>query len=77
MIKGYVQLKRINKKKILAADPRDVKGNFPISIDPAGDKYAIFGKKVQHPGTSAHPFMYPGWMKAQKDLIKGLRGVFK
>ena len=68
---------RVKNKKVLAADPRRVSGNFPISIDPAGDKYAIMGKKVRHPGTEPNPFMFPGWRKAQKDLLKGLREVFK
>jgi len=37
----------------------------------------IFGKKVQHPGTIGQPFMLPAWNKARKDLIKGLRRVFR
>lgn len=60
------------------------KGTKPHVIRPIKKKVLanpetgeIFGKKVDHPGTRAQPFMFPAWKKAQKDFLKGLRRVFK
>ncbi len=60
------------------------KGTKPHVIRPVKKKVLanpetgeIFGKKVNHPGTTAQPFLYPAWKKAQKDFLKGLRRVFK
>lgn len=54
---------RVRNKKVLAAHK--------------GGGWNFFGKEVDHPGTRAQPFLYPAWHKAQKDLLKGLRRVFK
>jgi HK97 gp10 family phage protein len=68
---------RIKNKKVLATDPRKVSGNYPISKDPAGDKYAILGKEVNHPGTEPRPFMTPAFHYARKKLVEALKEVFK
>ncbi|MFO8022486.1 MAG: HK97 gp10 family phage protein [Perlabentimonas sp.] len=54
---------RVKNKKVLASN--------------AKGKWNFYGKEVDHPGTQGQPFLFPAWNKAQKDLLKGLRKVFK
>ncbi len=64
---------RVKSKKVLAGPKRKAPpgwGNI------SGD-YAIYGKKIQHPGTKPRPFMYPAWKSACLHLEKLIRKVFK
>jgi len=47
----------IRNKKVLAGPKRGAPAGWPLI---SGD-YAIYGKKVVHPGTKPKPFMYPAW----------------
>jgi hypothetical protein len=40
------------------------------------DPWAV-AMSIKKKGTPAQPFLFPAWHKAQKDLLKGLRRVFK
>lgn len=61
---------RIRSKKVLAGPARGASPGTPISGD-----YAIYGKEVQHPGTSPKPFMYPAWSFAKDRLYKLIRAA--
>lgn len=64
---------RIRNKKVLAGPKRKA----PSGWGNISGEYAVYGKKVQHPGTEAQPFMLPAWKFAKKKLYEGLRKVFK
>ena len=47
-------------KKVLAGHRRYA----PVGWKMFSGDYAIYGKKVWHPGTRPQPFMFPAWKKA-------------
>ena len=51
----------VRNKKVLAGHKRYAPAGWPFI---SGD-YALYGKRVKHPGTEAHPFMRPAWEKAK------------
>jgi len=63
---------RIKNKKILAGPKR----NAPSGWGNISGDYAIYGTKVQHPGTRPHPFMFPAWKSACLFLEKLIRKAF-
>ena len=52
---------RIKNKPVLAGPKRGAPAGWKISPKSASMDYATYGKKVQHPGTNPHPFMFPAW----------------
>lgn len=60
---------RIKSKKVLAGPKRKA----PSGWNNISGDYAIYGKKVQHPGTKPHPFMFPAWKSAYLYLEKLIR----
>jgi len=60
---------QIRKKKVLAGPKSGAPAGWPLI---SGD-YAIYGKKVVHPGTQPKPFMYPAWRfgnRSFENLVK-------
>lgn len=60
---------RIKSKKALAGPKRKA----PPGFDNISGDYAIYGKKIQHPGTEPRPFMFPAWKSACLHLEKLIR----
>jgi hypothetical protein len=52
---------RIRQKRVLAGPKRGAPAGWAISAKSAAMGYATYGKKVQHPGTQPHPFLFPAW----------------
>lgn len=52
---------RAKMKRVLAGPKRGAPAGWDISPKSASIGYAVYGTKVQHPGTNPHPFMYPAW----------------
>jgi len=63
----------IRNKKVLAGPFRGRPAGWLVSPKSASMGYATYGKKVQHPGTPAHPFMFPAWRYACQLLEKYLK----
>lgn len=61
---------RAKNKKVLAGPYRGRPTGWEVSAKSASMGYAIYGKEVHHPGTPAHPFMYPAWRFACQQLEK-------
>jgi len=55
---------RIRTKKVLAGPKRGAPAGWNAGGKSASMGYAVYGKKVQHPGTHPHPYMYPAWKYA-------------
>jgi hypothetical protein len=64
---------RVKNKKVLAGPKRGAPAGWEISPKSASMGYATYGKKVQHPGTEPHPFMYPAWRFACQQLEKFIK----
>jgi len=64
---------QIKNKKVLAGPKRKA----PPGWENISGDYAIYGKKIQHPGTIPHPFMFPAWKSACLHLEKMIRKVFR
>jgi len=64
---------RIKSKSVLAGPIRKAPPGWAVR----SGEYAIYGTKVQHPGTQPQPFMMPGFKFAKKKFMDGLRRVFK
>ena len=61
----------IRNKKVLAGAARKAPSGVPTS-----GGWAIYGKRVQHPGTKPQPFMYPAFTVAKNFLFKKIKKVF-
>jgi len=59
---------RIRNKRVLAGPKRGAPAGWKSSAQSASMGYATYGKEVRHPGTRAHPFMYPAWKYACDQL---------
>ncbi len=59
---------RVQNKKVLAGPKRGAPVGWLISKQSASMGYATYGRRVQHPGTDPHPFMFPAWRTACKAL---------
>ena len=64
---------RIKTKKVLAGAKRKA----PAGWDNFSRDWAIYGKEVQHPGTTPRPFMYPAWVVGKRYLINEIKKLFK
>ncbi|TSA54098.1 MAG: hypothetical protein D4R45_04500 [Planctomycetaceae bacterium] len=64
---------RIKDKKVLAGPKRGAPAGWNINAKSASMGYAVYGKKVQHPGTSPHPFLFPAWRFAIKTFENLMR----
>jgi HK97 gp10 family phage protein len=64
---------RARNKKVLAGAKRRAPGGWNnFSRD-----WAIYGKKVKHPGTRGQPFMQPAFNVGRKDLMERLQKIYK
>ena len=59
----------VKSKKVLAGHRRYAPTGWPFI---SGD-YAVYGKRVNHPGTRPQPFMMPAWKKAMDRLYSLIR----
>ena len=64
---------RIKNKKVLAGPLKGAPAGWKTNKKSASMGYATYGKKVQHPGTSAHPFLFPAWRFAIKTFENLMR----
>jgi hypothetical protein len=55
---------RTMNKKVLAGPYRGRPTGWEVSAKSKEMGYATYGKEVHHPGTHAHPFMFPAWKHA-------------
>lgn len=67
----------IKNKKVLAGPYRGRPAGWIVGKSSKAAGFATYGKKVQHPGTPAHPFMYPAWKYAVDYFENEIRKVFK
>jgi hypothetical protein len=64
---------RIKSKNVLAGPKRAA----PSGWDNFSRDWAVYGKKVQHPGTSGQPFLKPAWEFARRKLISDIKKMFR
>mgnify|MGYP000132226137 CR=1 FL=1 len=64
---------RVRNKKVLAGPRRGAPAGWNISPKSASMGYATYGRKIQHPGTNPHPFMFPAWRAACQQLEKFIK----
>jgi HK97 gp10 family phage protein len=64
---------RIKSKQVLAGAKRKA----PPGFDNFSKDWAIYGLKVQHPGTRPQPFMRPAFMVGKKILMNAIAKIFK
>jgi len=67
----------VKNKKVLAGPYRGRPSGWNVSKGSAGMGFATYGKKVHHPGTRPHPFMYPAWKYAIQEFEKLMRAALK
>jgi len=67
----------IRNKKVLAGPYRGRPAGWIVSKTSRAMGFATYGKRVQHPGTKARPFMYPAWKYAVDYFGKQMEAVFK
>jgi hypothetical protein len=63
---------RIKSKKVLAGPKRAA----PSGWDAFSRDWAIYGKKVQHPGTDGQPFLKPAWEFSRRRMISDIKDMF-
>lgn len=68
---------RVRNKKVLAGPLRGAPPGWEVSDKSKSMGYATYGKKVEHPGTNPHPFMFPSWRKACQELEKFIREALR
>lgn len=61
----------IKRKKVLAGSARLA----TIGVPTKGG-WAIYGKRVQHPGTRPQPFLFPAWTVAKNYFMKQIKKLF-
>lgn len=64
---------RIKNKKVLAGPYRGRPAGWIVSKASKALGYAVYGKKVQHPGTHPRPFMFPAWRFGCRNLEKRIK----
>jgi hypothetical protein len=64
---------RVRTKKVLAGPKRGAPAGWDTGGKSASMGYAVYGRRVQHPGTQPHPFMFPSWRYACNYFEKLLR----
>jgi hypothetical protein len=68
---------RARGKKVLAGPLRGAPPGWEVSKKSRSMGYATYGKKIQHPGTQPHPFMFPAWKFACQELEKYIREALR
>lgn len=68
---------RVKNKKVLATLSEYTNKAYNLSTDKMGNEWQIFGKKVQHPGTSPKPFFYWPIAVVAKKYINNLQNILK
>lgn len=64
---------RTKSKAVLAGPYRGRPSGWRVSKGSKSMGYATYGKRVQHPGTSAHPYMQPAFRFAMKRFDKEMK----
>jgi len=68
---------RVVNKKVLAGPFRGRPKGWVVGKASKAMGYAVYGKKVQHPGTHPWPFMFPAWRYGQSKLEEAIKAVFR
>ena len=68
---------RVRNKRVLAGPLRGAPPGWGVGKSSRAMGFATYGKRVQHPGTRAHPFMEPAWRYAVDYFDKQLAAIFK
>ena len=66
---------RAKGKKVLAGPLRGAPQGWDVSAKSRSMGYATYGKKIQHPGTHPHPYMFPAWRYACQQLEKYITAI--
>jgi len=67
----------IRNKRVLAGPYRGRPTGWNVSKGSRAMGFATYGKKVQHPGTKARPFMYPAFKFACQYFEKQIKEALK
>lgn len=68
---------RARGKKVLAGPLRGAPPGWEVSAKSKRMGYATYGKKIQHPGTHPHPFMFPAWKFACQELERFIKQALR
>ncbi|MEA3431311.1 MAG: hypothetical protein U9R01_01345, partial [candidate division WOR-3 bacterium] len=68
---------RTRSKMVLAGPYRGRPSGWRVSKGSKAMGYATYGKKVQHPGTSPHPFMQSAFRFAMKKFNQEMKKALK
>lgn len=68
---------RVKSKGVLAGPLRGAPQGWEVSKKSKNMGYATYGKKIQHPGTHPHPFMFPAWKFACQELERFIKQALK
>jgi len=68
---------RVRSKGVLAGPLRGAPQGWQVSKKSRSMGYATYGKKIQHPGTNPHPYMYPAWRFACQELEKYIKQALR
>lgn len=66
----------IKNKKVLAGPLRGAPAGWVVSAKSKAMGFATYGKRIFHPGTKPHPFMFPSFKEAVQRLENGLKQMF-
>jgi len=64
---------RLRKKQVLAGS----KKNAPAGWDNFSKDWAVYGKKVKHPGTAPQPFIHPSWQVGRRYMMDRIKKMLK
>lgn len=67
----------VRNKRVLAGPYRGRPTGWNVNEKSKAMGYATYGKKVRHPGTKPHPFMYPAWKYAIDFFENEMRKILK
>lgn len=65
----------IKNKKVLAGPLRGAPAGWVVSAKSKAMGYATYGKRIFHPGTKPHPFMFPSFREAVVRLEQSIRNA--
>jgi hypothetical protein len=66
----------IKNKRVLAGPLRGAPAGWVVSAKSKSMGYATYGKRIFHPGTKPHPFMFPSFKEAMTRLENNIKQVF-
>ena len=66
----------VKNKKVLAGPLRGAPAGWVVSAKSKSMGFATYGKRIFHPGTKPHPFMFPSFREAVTRLENGIKQVF-